>query len=65
MVLWPAPIVTGALSPLILKLVPDALACEIVTLADPEFVIVTDCVPLLPTVTEPKFTLAGLAPSWP
>jgi hypothetical protein len=37
----------------------------IVTLADPEFVKVIDWVPLLPTATDPKFTLAGFAPSWP
>jgi len=53
------------LNPLILKPVPDAVACEIVTLADPELVNVIDWLPLLPTATDPKFTLDGLAPSWP
>jgi hypothetical protein len=48
-----------------LKPVPDAVACEIVTLADPEFVSVMVCDPLLPTATEPKLTLPGLALSCP
>lgn len=64
-VLRPAPSVCGTASPLMLKPVPDAVACEIVTFADPEFVNVIVCDPLLPTATEPKLTLAGLAPSWP
>jgi hypothetical protein len=64
-VLSPAPNVNGVLNPLTLRPVPDAVAWEIVTLADPEFVNVIDWVPLLPTATDPKFTLAGLAPSWP
>ena len=37
-VLCPAPKVCGALKPLMLRPVPDAVAAEIVTLADPEFV---------------------------
>ena len=37
-VLRPAPNASGVLNPLMLKPVPDAAACEIVTLADPEFV---------------------------
>lgn len=45
--------------------VPVTVAWEIVTLADPEFVNVIDWVPLLPTATDPKFTLDGLAPTWP
>ncbi len=36
-----------------------------VTLAEPEFVNVTVCVPLLPVATEPKFTLPGFAVSCP
>jgi hypothetical protein len=64
-VLSPAPNVTGVLNPLILIPAPDAVAPEIVTLAVPEFVSVMDCVPLLPTATDPKFTVDGLAPSWP
>lgn len=62
-VLSPAPRVSGVPSPLMLKPVPDAVACEIVTLADPEFVNVIVCDGLLPTATEPKLTVAGLAPS--
>lgn len=61
----PAAIVIGADNPLIENPVPEALACEIVTLAVPEFINVTDWLPLLPTLTEPKLTVAGLAPSWP
>jgi hypothetical protein len=64
-VLSPAPNVSGVLNPLMLKPVPDAVAWEIVTLPEPEFVNVIDCGPLLPTATDPKFTLDGLAPSWP
>jgi hypothetical protein len=64
-VLSPAPNVSGVLNPLMLKPVPDAVPCEIVTLPDPEFVNVIDCAPLLPTATDPKLTLDGFAPSWP
>jgi hypothetical protein len=64
-VLRPAPSVCGTASPLMLKPVPDAVACETVTFADPEFVNVIVWDPLLPTATEPKLTLAGLALSWP
>ena len=65
MVLSPAPNASGVLNPLMLKPVPDTVACEIVTLADPEFVNVNVWLPLLPTATDPKFSLDGLAPSWP
>lgn len=64
-VLSPAPNVSGVLNPLRLIPAPDGVAPEIVTLAVPEFVNVMDCVPLLPTATDPKFTVDGLAPSWP
>jgi hypothetical protein len=64
-VLSPAPSVFGTVIPLMLKPVPDALACEICTLADPEFVNVIVCVPLLETATDPKFTLDGFAPICP
>lgn len=37
-VLCAAPSVNGVVIPLMLKPVPDAVACEIVRLADPEFV---------------------------
>ena len=64
-VLCPAPSVNGVVIPLTLKPVPDAVACEMVRLAVPEFFNVIVCEPLLPTLTDPKFTLAGVAPSWP
>jgi hypothetical protein len=47
------------------KPVPETLAEEIVMLAVPEFVMVMDCEPLLPTATLPKLTLVGLAASSP
>jgi hypothetical protein len=62
-VVRPAPRVNGVVIPLMLKPVPAAVACEMVMLAVPEFVSVMVCDPLLPTPTEPKLTLAGLAPS--
>lgn len=39
---------------------PVTLACEIVTLADPVFVRLTDAVPLVPTPTFPKLTADGV-----
>jgi hypothetical protein len=64
-VLWPAVSVKGVVIPLTLKPVPEAVACEIVRLAVPEFFSVIVCEPLLPTFTDPKFTVEGVAPSWP
>jgi len=64
-VLSPAPNVSGVLNPLMLRPLPDTVAPDMVTLAEPEFVNVTDWVPLLPTATDPKFTLEGLAATWP
>jgi hypothetical protein len=64
-VLEPAPSVCGVVIPLMLYPAPDVVAWEMVMLAVPEFVSVIVCEPLLPTPTEPKFTLAGLAPSCP
>jgi hypothetical protein len=64
-VLSPAPNVSGVLNPLMLMPAPDTVAADIVTLAVPEFVNVIDWVPLLPTATDPKFTIEGFAPSWP
>lgn len=64
-VLNPAPRVSGVLNPLMLRPVPVAVPCEIVTLAVPEFVNVIVWDPVLPTAIVPKFTLAGLAPSCP
>ncbi len=40
-VVWPAPSVSGVVIPLTPKPVPEAVACEIVRLALPEFVKVT------------------------
>jgi hypothetical protein len=59
-VVCPAVRVSGAASPVRLKLVPVAAAAEIVMLAVPEFVRVIGCDPLLPTSTFPKLMLAGL-----
>jgi len=64
-VLSPAPSVSGVLNPLMLIPAPDTVAADIVTLAEPEFVNVMDWVPLLPTATDPKFTVEGFVPSWP
>ena len=55
----------GTLSPLMLNPVPVAVACEIVTLDEPVFVIESAKVTLLPTWALPKARLAGLALSWP
>lgn len=63
--LWPEVSVTGAVIPLRLKPVPLMLTCEIVTLAPPVFVTVSDSELLLPTVTLPKLRLAGFAPRVP
>jgi hypothetical protein len=60
-VLSPAPNVSGVLNPLMVSAAPDTVALEIVTLPVPEFVNVTDCVPLLPTAIDPKLTIEGLA----
>src|SRR2546427_5446850 len=64
-VLCPGLRVSGAVMPLMVNPVPDALAAEMVTLAVPELVNVTVCDPLLPTSTLPKLTLAGLGVSCP
>ena len=64
-VLCPGLRVSGAVMPLMVNPVPEALAAEMVTLAVPELVNVTVCDPLLPTKTFPKLTLAGLAASVP
>src|SRR3989442_12050239 len=64
-VFCPAASVNGTDKPLMLKPVPEALAAERVTLADPEFVNQTGRHPVLPPRTFPKLTLAGLAASVP
>jgi len=57
--------VTGVVIPLRLNPVPVAATWEIVTLAPPVFVTVSDSDWLLPTVTLPKFRLVGLDPAVP
>ena len=64
-VLCPAVKVFGVASPLMLKPVPEAEACEIVKLAAPLFVKVTVCELVAPMATEPKVIAEGLTPSWP
>ena len=51
----------GTESPLALKPAPDEVNCEMLTVAFPVLVSTTVCEPLLPTVTLPRFTLAGFA----
>jgi hypothetical protein len=58
--LLPALMVIGMLAPLMLNPVPESDAAVTVNVAVPAFVSVTVCVPLLPTETLPKATLAGL-----
>jgi hypothetical protein len=60
-VFWPAGMVTGVVSPLMLKSAPLMLACEMVALAFPLLVSVIVCELLLPTATLPKAKLPGLA----
>ncbi len=64
-VVCPAVSVCGVVRPLILKPVPDALPCDIATLAVPEFVRVTLTDPLAPTKRAPKLMLVGFAVSAP
>jgi hypothetical protein len=64
-VLAPAFRVTGKLKPAKLNPLPEALACEIVRLAPPEFESVMVCELLPFTETLPKLKFAGLAASWP
>lgn len=58
---WPAEITSGVVRPMMLKPVPVVVAPETVTLAFPELLSVTVCLPVLPTVTAPKTALAGVA----
>ena len=64
-VVWPAAKVAGTDSPVMLNPVPDALTCEIVTLAVPELVKVTFTDPLAPTSKLPKLMLDGFAVRFP
>jgi hypothetical protein len=59
-VLCPAFSVNGVVRPVMLNPVPDGDAEVTVNVAVPALVSVTVCVPLLPTDTLPKATLAGL-----
>lgn len=54
---------SGVEIPEMVKPVPEAVAWEMVSEAEPLLVKVTVCEPLLPTATEPKVTFDGLAPS--
>jgi hypothetical protein len=47
----------GRLGPTNLKPLPEAVTCEIVTFADPEFVTTIGTIRLLPTSTLPKLAL--------
>ncbi len=58
--LWLAARVTGRFSPLTEKPAPLGVACEIVTVAVPVLVKVSDLLLLLPTCTLPNARLAGL-----
>jgi hypothetical protein len=58
--LWPAAIVAGRESPLILMPLPEIVAAVTVRLEFPLLVRVTVCVALCPTVTFPKLTEAGV-----
>jgi hypothetical protein len=62
-VFFPAAIVAGTVSPVMLNPVPDTVACEIVSVAVPPFVKLIVCELLLPVTTLPKLALAGLAES--
>lgn len=59
----PAARLTGSVIPLVLKLVPVALICEMETLEFPLFEIVTLCVALVPVVRLPKLSDEGDAES--
>jgi hypothetical protein len=60
LILCPGGILCPAGDPVIVNPAPVTLACEIITLADPVFVRLTDAVPLVPTPTFPKLTANGV-----
>jgi hypothetical protein len=62
--LCPAVKLSGVVSPLAVKPLPETASCEMLTLALPVFVSVTGWLLLLPTCTPPKFRLPGLALSF-
>jgi len=59
--LWPAARVSGTVTPLPLKPLPEVVICVMVTLALPVLLIVSVCVPLFPTMMLPKLIVVGLA----
>lgn len=63
---WPAVIVAGKVSPLMPNALPETVARFTTTLLELVFVNVIVCVPLCPTTTFPKFTVAGeiARPGW-
>ena len=63
LVLWPPERVSGNVRPLILKPVPVTVAWVMVTLPVPVLVRLTDCVPVVFTVTLPNATVDGEAES--
>ena len=63
--LWLAFNVVGRVTPLIVNALPDRFACEIVRLAVPVLVMVSEIVELCPTCTLPKLTAVGLPLRWP
>ena len=63
--LWPAASVAGVVIPVTVKPVPLTATAEIVMLAFPVFVTVSDAVGFCPSCMLPKFMLVGLAVSAP
>jgi hypothetical protein len=61
----PAARVSGSVMPVALKPAPVTFICEIVVFAFPELVTVTDCVVLVPVVTDPKSSEPGFSVNWP
>jgi hypothetical protein len=62
---WPAVKVNGIASPAMAKPLPAGVAWEIVTLAEPPFVSVMACDPVVPTGVFPKTAANGFAVNWP
>src|SRR5271156_2008625 len=60
----PAAIVTGAVIPVMLKPAPETVNEEIVTVALPPLVRLTDCELFVPVVTLPNAAVVGVAANW-
>ena len=60
-VAFPAPMVTGAVSPVVLNPAPEAVTEEIVTVAPPPFVRLMVCELLVPVATLPNAAVVGEA----